>query len=196
MTYKDNLPEISIIVPLYNEVENVPILHQKISGTMKILNRTYEVVYINDGSSDGTLDALMSLPNEEKNILILNLKGNNGQTAALAAGFDYARGNIIVSLDGDLQHDPSEIPNFIKEIDAGYDIVSGWREHRVDPYFSRKLPSRVANWIMAKWSGVPLHDFGTTFKAYRSEVIKSVSLYGEFHRFIPVLVEGMKINIK
>jgi glycosyltransferase involved in cell wall biosynthesis len=190
-----NTPEISIVVPLFNEEGNVEKLHSLICETMQSTERSYEIVYINDGSTDRTLEKLQSLPDPQHLTWIFSLKGNRGQTAALAAGFDHARGSIVISMDGDLQHDPREIPAFLKEIDSGHDLVSGWREHRIDPLFTRKIPSKVANWIMSKWSGVPLHDFGTTYKAYRSEVLNSVTLYGEFHRFIPVLVEGMELNI-
>lgn len=191
-----SIPEISIVIPLYNEENNISRLHELITETMHPLGRSYEILYVDDGSTDATWNNLMALPDPGGRVSILSLKGNSGQTAALAAGFHHARGSIIVSMDGDLQHDPQEIPAFLDEIDAGYDIVSGWRKHRVDPWLTRKLPSRTANWIMARWSGIPLHDFGTTFKAYRAEVLQSVNLYGEFHRFIPALAEGMKVNIR
>jgi len=189
-------PEISIVVPLYNEEGNVEELHRYISETLDSTSRSYEIIYVNDGSTDKTIHKLLKLPDPHERVYILALKGNSGQTAALAAGFSQCKGDIVISMDGDLQHDPREIVNFLEGIDEGYDIVSGWRKDRVDPYLSRKLPSKIANWIMARWSGIPLHDFGTTFKAYRSEVIKNVTLYGEFHRFIPALIEGMKVKIK
>ncbi|MCD4653016.1 glycosyltransferase family 2 protein, partial [bacterium] len=160
------------------------------------VGRTYELIYVDDGSHDKTMDELLKLKDSSGTIRIIKLWSNSGQTAGLAAGFDNCRGKVVISMDGDLQHDPREIPNFIHWIDQGYDIVSGWRENRVDPYLSRKLPSRIANWTMAKLSGYPLHDFGTTYKAYKSEVIKSVVLYGQFHRFIPALVERLKPKIK
>ena len=189
-------PEISVVVPLYNEETAVDTLHIKLTQTLNATGRTYELLYINDGSTDGTFKKLIELRDEISKTRIVSLKGNSGQTAALAAGFSLATGTIIISMDGDLQHDPCEIPSFLAGIDEGFDIVSGWRAQRVDPFFSRKLPSKIANRIMAKWSGINLHDFGTTYKAYRREVINSVVLYGQFHRFIPALVEGMKIRIK
>jgi len=191
-----NQPEISVVVPLFNEETSVPQLHQLLTETLDELGRAYEIIYVDDGSKDNTLSELLKLKDTSGITRIIKLWSNSGQTAGLAAGFDNCRGKIVISMDGDLQHDPREIPNFIYWIDKGYDIVSGWRENRVDPYLSRKLPSRIANWCMAKLSGHPLHDFGTTYKAYKSEVIKSVVLYGEFHRFIPALVERMKPSIK
>lgn len=193
---KDYSPEITVVVPLYNEETCVDELNRLLIDTLSELHRTYEIIYVDDGSSDATLTRLNALDCGEADVRVIKLWSNSGQTAALAAGFDHARGDIVISMDGDLQHDPREIPNFIHWIDQGYDIVSGWREKRVDPYLSRKLPSRIANWTMAKLSGHPLHDFGTTYKAYRSTVIKSVTLYGQFHRFIPALVEGLKPRIK
>ncbi len=190
------IPEISVVVPLYNEEDSVIELNRLITDTLDETNRTYQIIYVDDGSCDQTIQKLLSLSDPHQRITILSLKGNSGQTAALAAGFDHAVGKIVLSMDGDLQHDPREIPNFLKGIDEGYDIVSGWREQRVDPYWSRKLPSRIANGLMARLSGIPIHDFGTTYKAYRSEVVKSISLYGDFHRFIPALIEGMKVRIK
>ncbi len=195
MTSQDQ-PEISIVVPLFNEESVVDELFSLLKSTMEKVNRKYEILFVNDGSTDHTLERLIALCHSDPRVIVLSLKGNSGQTAALSAGFKSARGNIIISMDGDLQHDPTEIPNFLREIDNGFDIVSGWRKNRIDPYFSRKLPSKIANFIMAKFSGIPLHDFGTTYKAYRREVLESITLYGQFHRFIPALVEGMKVKIK
>jgi glycosyl transferase family 2 len=146
-----------------------------------------EVIYVDDGSSDGTVDALQSIEARHDHVRVIRLARNYGQTAALAAGFDAARGDVIVAMDGDLQHAPEEIPKLLAKLADGYDIVSGWREKRVDNMWTRRLPSKIANWLMARLSGVALHDFGTTFKAYRAPVIKRIRLYGDLHRFIPAL---------
>jgi glycosyltransferase involved in cell wall biosynthesis len=155
----------------------------------------YELVLVDDGSSDNTLEMLKGIADKDDKVVIVELRRNFGQTPALAAGFDEARGDIIISMDGDLQHSPEEIPNFLDKIEAGYDVVSGWRKQRVDNLFLRKIPSRAANWLAAKISGVDIHDFGTTFKAYRREVMEELNLYGEMHRFIPALLSrsGAKI---
>jgi len=144
-------------------------------------------VYVDDGSSDGTREALEVLAVRDERIVVVPLARNYGQTAALTAGFDAAEGAVIVAMDGDLQHAPEEIPKLLAKLDEGYDVVSGWREQRVDNLWSRRLPSKMANWLMARISGVSLHDFGTTFKAYRAPVIKRIRLYGDLHRFIPAL---------
>ncbi|MBN1880322.1 glycosyltransferase family 2 protein [bacterium] len=193
---KQTQPLISIVVPFYNEEDNVVKLHQQLANVLDSLSVEYELIFVDDGSTDQTLQKMLALKDPDSRVRIIKLWSNSGQTAGLAAGFDRCRGSIIISMDGDLQHDPSEIPEFLKWIDAGYDVVSGWRKYRVDPFISRKLPSQIANWIMARLSGLKIHDFGTTFKAYRSEIIHSVTLYGQYHRFIPVLVEGIKPRIK
>ncbi len=154
---------------------------------MEGLDGPYEIVFIDDGSSDDTPEALSEIYESDSRVRIVTLRRNFGQTAALKAGFDAARGDIIISMDGDLQHDPEEIPAFVAKVEEGYDIVSGWRAQRRDKWLTRRLPSRIANWMMAKLSGVALHDFGTTFKAYRRETIQNLPLYGELHRFIPAL---------
>jgi len=179
--------KISIVVPFHNEEENVPILYGEIVEVMKEVSPNYEMVFVDDKSTDNTVNVIKDIIEKDERVKLVKLRRNFGQTGALAAGFDYATGEIIISMDGDLQHDPSDIPNLLKYVLDGYDIASGWRKNRIDPFLSRKLPSKIANWIMAKFSGVELHDFGTTFKAYKSEVISNVRLYGELHRFIPAL---------
>jgi glycosyltransferase involved in cell wall biosynthesis len=154
---------------------------------MEDLGEPYEIVLVDDGSKDDTPEALRAISESDSRVQIVTLRRNFGQTPALQAGFDAARGEIIISMDGDLQHDPEEIPAFVEKLEEGYDIVSGWRAQRRDRWVSRRLPSRIANWLMAKLSRVPLHDFGTTFKAYRRETVKSLRLYGELHRFVPAL---------
>jgi glycosyltransferase involved in cell wall biosynthesis len=177
----------SIVVPLYNEAVNVTSLYVRLTQVMAGLNEPYEIVFVDDGSSDHTLKILYEIYASDSHAKIVALRRNFGQTAALKAGFDAACGDIIISMDGDLQHDPEEIPVFVGKIEEGYDIVSGWRAERRDRWLTRRLPSRIANWMMAKLSGVDLHDFGTTFKAYRRETIQNLQLYGELHRFIPAL---------
>jgi glycosyltransferase involved in cell wall biosynthesis len=181
---------------MFNEEACVSELHRRLVRALDSVNREYELIFVDDGSTDHTLQNLLSLPDPDRRVRVVKLWSNSGQTAALSAGFDHSRGDIIISMDGDLQHDPAEIPEFLKWIDAGYDVVSGWRENRIDPFFTRKLPSRIANGIMSRLSGLKIHDFGTTYKAYRTEVIRAVTLYGDFHRFVPVLVEGMRPKIK
>jgi len=177
----------SIVVPFYSEFENIRPLYNKIRDVMAKVGEPHEIIFVDDGSTDGTFKLLTEIQQMDHNVHTLRLRRNFGQTAALKAGFDFACGEIIVSLDGDLQHDPEEIPLFLAKIEEGYDIVSGWRQDRNDAWLTRRLPSRVANWMMAKLSRVGLHDFGTTFKAYRRDIIQGLHLYGELHRFIPAL---------
>jgi glycosyltransferase involved in cell wall biosynthesis len=177
----------SIVVPFFNEQENIPPLYMKLTEVMDSVGEPYELVFIDDGSRDNTFKVLSEIYEHDRRVNLVRLRRNFGQTAALKAGFDYARGEVIVSMDGDLQHDPEEIPRFLEKIEEGFDLVSGWRYQRHDHWLSRQIPSRVANWMMAKLSGVDLHDFGTTFKAYRREIIQEIQLYGELHRFIPAL---------
>ena len=154
---------------------------------LEALRRPYEIIFVDDASSDRSFDLLANLVETDQRLKVLRLRRNFGQTAALAAGFDEAQGDIVISLDGDLQHDPEDIPLLLEMIDKGYDIASGWRKNRVDNAVTRRIPSKIANWMMKRASGVELHDFGTTFKAYRAEVLKDINLYGELHRFIPAL---------
>jgi len=177
----------SIVVPLFNEQENVPQLYVKIIDVMDAIAEPYEIVFVDDGSKDGTFRLLSEIAADDARVVVVRLRRNFGQTSALKAGFDHSRGEIIISMDGDLQHDPAEIPRFIEKMQEGFDIASGWRVERTDAWLTRQLPSRIANRIMAKLSRVDLHDFGTTFKAYRREVLAEIQLYGELHRFIPAL---------
>jgi len=179
--------KFSIVVPLYNEAANVTPLYVRLSEVMEGFDEAYEIILIDDGSTDETLQRLYEISESDSRVRIIALRRNFGQTPALKAGFDAAQGEIIISMDGDLQHDPEEIPAFVAKLEEGYDIVSGWRAQRRDKWLTRRLPSRIANWMMAKLSGVAVHDFGTTFKAYRRETIKNLPLYGELHRFIPAL---------
>jgi glycosyltransferase involved in cell wall biosynthesis len=190
------LPKYSVVVPFHDEQESVRELHRQLSEVMTGHYEPVEFVYVDDQSKDATPRILSELAEEDPRIVVVRLKRNYGQTVALAAGFDYASGETVISMDGDLQHDPADIPVLLETFaSTGCDIVSGWRQKRVDNFLLRRLPSRTANWMMAKLSGVDIHDFGTTFKVYRRETIKDIHLYGELHRFIPVLAawNGAKI---
>lgn len=181
-------PGVSVVVPLFNEKENVDPLHAEIVSAMSSGGGggAWEVVYVDDGSTDGTHEKLVAAQRSHPDLVsVIRLRRNFGQTAALAAGFNHARGDIIVTLDGDLQNDPADIPRLLEEIGRGLDVVSGWRRKRVDPFLSRRLPSRAANWLIGVVTGVTLHDYGCTLKAYRREVVEQMTLYGEMHRFLP-----------
>jgi len=162
-------------------------LYDRLKAVMEASGESFEIVLVDDGSRDGTFQLLREIAAVDSRITVVKLRRNFGQTSALAAGFDHARGEYIIAMDGDLQHDPSDIPVFLEKIAEGYDIVSGWRKRRIDNLWLRRIPSHCANWLMAKLSGVDIHDFGTTFKAYRREILEQVPLYGELHRFIPAL---------
>lgn len=181
------MPQYSIVVPLHNEQENVTDLYDRLKAVMEAHAESFEIVLVDDGSSDRTFPLLREIAAVDSRVTVVRLRRNFGQTSALAAGFDHARGDYVIAMDGDLQHDPADIPLFLEKIAEGYDIVSGWRKRRIDNLWLRRIPSRCANWLMAKLSGVDIHDFGTTFKAYRREILEQVPLYGELHRFIPAL---------
>jgi len=190
-----SIPKYSIVVPFHNEEENVTALYDRLKAVMEQVDESFELVLVDDGSSDSTYKQLEEIAAVDSRVLVIKLRRNFGQTSALAAGFDHAQGEFILAMDGDLQHDPDEIPNFLEKLEEGYDVVSGWRKERIDNFVMRRIPSRCANWLMAKLSGVDIHDFGTTFKAYRREVIQSVPLYGEMHRFIPALASWYGASI-
>jgi glycosyltransferase involved in cell wall biosynthesis len=181
----DVIMACSIIVPVYEEEENIPILHGKIIEAMEPLSISYEVVYVDDGSRDASFERLREIAAEDPHVTVVQFRRNFGQTAALAAGMDAARGEILVFMDADLQNDPADIPRLLQKIDEGYDVVSGWRAKRKDAALSRRLPSMVANRLIGWVTGVRLHDYGCTLKAYRREVVEHIHLYGEMHRFIP-----------
>ena len=178
---------LSIVVPIHNEEPAILPLYDRLTRVLDRLQKPYEIIFVDDASTDRSFDLLANLVETDSRLKVMRLRRNFGQTAALAAGFDEAQGNIIISLDGDLQHDPEDIPALLGKLDEGFDIASGWRKNRIDNAFTRKIPSRIANWLMAKASGVDLREFGTTFKAYRAEILKDINLYGELHRFIPAL---------
>ena len=178
---------LSIVIPIHNEEPSILPLYDRLISVLETLNKPFEIIFVDDASTDRSFDLLANLAETDSRMKVIRLRRNFGQTAALSAGFDEAQGAVIVSMDGDLQHDPEDIPALLAKIDEGYDIASGWRKDRVDNAITRKLPSRIANWMMARASGIQLRDFGTTFKAYRAQIIKEVNLYGELHRFIPAL---------
>ncbi len=192
---QDKEVKYSIIVPFFNEAGVVARLHNRISRVMRHMSKPYEAIYVNDGSTDSTGEVLEAIAHEDPHVVFVDLRRNFGQTTALQAGLDHSRGDVIIAMDGDLQHDPYEIPLFVRKIDKGYDIASGWRVRRGDNFMLRRFPSMVANWLLAKVSGVKLHDFGTTFKAYRREVLDGVRLYGDMHRFIPAICARLGANI-
>ena len=176
--------KVSIVAPVYNEVENINPLYQALTESLRGLS--YELIFVDDGSTDGSLEELIRLVEQDvSQVQVVELRRNFGQTAAIAAGIDHSLGDVIVLIDADLQNDPADIPMMLEKIEEGYDVVSGWRVNRKDPFLTRKLPSRIANWLISRVTGVPLHDYGCTLKAYRRDVLQGFHLYGEMHRFIP-----------
>lgn len=188
-------PGISLVIPIFNEADNLEELHRELISALEKLGRPFEIILIDDGSTDASWTVLKDLQQKDHRIKLIRLRRNFGQTAALAAGFDYARGEVIISLDADLQNDPNDIPLLIRKIEEGHDIVSGWRRSRKDRFFSRRLPSIIANRLISRLTGVRLHDYGCTLKAFRREIIKNVKLYGELHRFIPAIASQLGVSI-
>ena len=190
------MPELSLIVPVYNEEQNVPLLMEAICGSMQPLNRAWEVIFVDDGSRDGSLEALTRLVEQyPEHVRVVVFRRNFGQTAAIAAGIDHSRGDIIILLDADLQNDPADIPMLLAKLDEGYDLVSGWRKDRQDNRFTRTIPSNIANGLISRVTGVHLHDYGCTLKAYRRDALEGFRLYGEMHRFIPVFAHSVGARI-
>lgn len=187
---------ISIVIPAYNEEDNIPILYEKLKGVLERLGREYEIIFVDDGSVDRTWERLKEIAEKDQRVKLIRFRKNYGQTAAMYAGFQHATGEVIITLDADLQNDPEDIPMLLQKLEEGYDIVSGWRRDRKDPFLSRRLPSMIANWIISKVTGVELHDYGCTLKAYRADIIKRLELYGDMHRFLPALTKrfGAKIT--
>jgi len=188
--------DLSVVVPLYNEEESLPYLVEQLTDALRPSGERFELVLVNDGSSDRTAEVLEQLSHKVPELVAVLLRKNYGQTAAMAAGFDVAQGDVIVSLDGDLQNDPADIPMLLAKLREGYDLVSGWRHQRQDAALQRKLPSRIANRLIGRVTGVKLHDYGCSLKAYRREVLSDMRLYGELHRFLPALafIEGARIT--
>jgi glycosyltransferase involved in cell wall biosynthesis len=186
-TEKLNDPALSVIIPLFNEAENIEPLYTGLKSVLDGFKKDCEIIFVDDGSSDRSFDVLAKITGGDPRVRAIRFKRNYGQTAALSAGFDHARGTILITMDGDMQNDPRDIPRLCEKIDAGYDIVSGWRKKRKDAWLTRRLPSKIANWIISTLTGVRLKDYGCTLKAYRRDIVRHINLYGEMHRFIPAL---------
>src|SRR6476469_8134088 len=184
--HRDPKPEVSVFLPVYNEEPNLRPLHAKLDAALQVLGRTSEIIYVDDGSTDGSLKVLRELAQLDPRVRVVALRRNYGQTAAMAAGIDAARGKVLIPMDADLQNDPADIGRLLKKLDEGYDVVSGWRKNRKDKMVTRKIPSMMANRLISWIGGVPLHDYGCSLKAYRRESLEDVRLYGEMHRFIPI----------
>ena len=191
----NNPLDLTIVLPVYNEAGALPELHAELTTVLAALGKSYEIIAVDDGSRDESLAVLKQLAQADPHLVVIALRRNFGQTAALAAGFHYACGQVVVPLDADGQNDPADIPRLLSKLDEGYDIVSGWRQNRQEPFLLRKLPSAIANWLIARTTDVRLHDYGCTLKAYRSDVVKNVRLYGELHRYIPALASWMGVRV-
>lgn len=191
----DDQLELSVVIPLFNEEENIEPLYLGLKEVLELPAKKYEIIVVDDGSTDGSFECLKRLHADDPLLKVVRLRRNFGQSAAFAAGFDQAGGQVIITMDADLQNDPADIPKLLDKIGEGYDIVSGWRVHRRDTLLSRRLPSSVANWLISSITGIRLHDYGCSLKAYRGEVVQNVQLYGELHRFIPALASWMGVRV-
>lgn len=187
--------QLSIVIPIYNEEDNILALNGRITSTLNATNLEYEIIYVDDGSHDASFTRLKELAATLSQVKVIRLRRNFGQTAAMAAGFDAARGEVIIPMDGDLQNDPDDIPRLLAKLHEGYDVVSGWRKDRKDTFITRKIPSLLANGLISKLTGVHLHDYGCTLKAYRREVLDGINLYGEMHRFVPALASQIGAKV-
>jgi glycosyltransferase involved in cell wall biosynthesis len=195
LTTDPPVPDVSIVVPIYNEVESIPQLYERLTGELTALGVMYEIIAVDDGSRDGSYALLSDLAGRDSRLRVVRFRRNFGQTAAFSAGFDRARGQVVVTIDADLQNDPADIGALLARIDEGYDVVSGWRERRHDPFINRRLPSMIANRLISWATGVHLHDYGCSLKAYRTEVVRSIKLYGELHRFIPAIASWQGVAV-
>src|SRR6478672_5339440 len=188
-------PEISVVIPVRNEAPNVAALYEELTATLETFGRRYEIIVVDDGSTDATFDLLADIQARDARLRIIRFRRNFGQTAAFSAGFAHARGRYIVTSDGDLQNDPRDIPGMIDVLERGPDIVAGWRKDRKDPFLNRRLPSMIANAIISLSTGVKLHDYGCSLKVFRAEVVKPMKLYGEMHRFLPAIASENGVTI-
>ena len=186
---------ISVVIPVYNEEQSVAESYNEVSSVLRAMNSRYEIIYVDDGSKDRTIDNLLEAADGDPCIRVIQFRRNFGQTAAMAAGFDHVRYDTVITLDGDLQNDPAEIPKLVAKLDEGYDMVAGWRKDRKDKFISRRVPSIIANWVISRSTNVRLHDYGCTLKAMTSEVARGIRLYGEMHRFIPALADQIGARI-
>jgi len=187
--------DLSIVTPVFNEEKNLKTLYEEIKAACDKLGKPYEIIFVDDGSRDGSYPLLRAIQKTDPRVKLIKLRKNFGQTAAMAAGFDHARGDIIITLDADLQNDPQDFGLLIEKIEAGYDIVSGWRKTRKDKFLTRRLPSMTANWLISAITRVKLHDYGCTLKAFRRDVVRNINLYGELHRFIPAIASTIGVSI-
>lgn len=192
---EEGLIDVSVVIPVYDEVDNLPLLHERLASVLDGLGRRCEVIYVDDGSTDGSDQALWKICASDPRVRVIQFRRNFGQTAAFEAGFDHARGDVVVTMDADLQNDPADIPRLLEKLEEGYDIVSGWRIKRQDAFITRRIPSIVANRLISQFTGIRLHDYGCSLKAYRREVVKNIRLYGEMHRFIPALASWMGVRV-
>ncbi|RWX51960.1 Glycosyltransferase involved in cell wall bisynthesis [Candidatus Electrothrix marina] len=183
--------KLSVVIPVYNEEENINLLYDELKDVLKTIEHEHEILFIDDGSSDASLSLLEKIQQQDENVVVVSFRRNFGQTAAMSAGFDYATGDVIVTMDGDMQNDPYDIPMFLEKMEEGYELVSGWRHDRQDPFLNRRLPSMIANKIISVVTGVHLHDYGCTLKTFRKEITQGIRLYGEMHRFIPAIASGV-----
>ena len=187
--------DLSIVVPVYNEEENIAYLYRQLTSVLAPLGRDYEIICVDDGSADHSFELLRQLAERDPRVKVIRFRRNFGQTAAFSAGFDYAQGEIIVTIDADLQNDPAGIPRLLDKMEEGYDLVSGWRANRQDPFLSRRLPSMIANWLITRTTGVEVRDRGCSLRAHRREVVKQIRLYGELHRFIPDIASWIGVTM-
>ena len=185
---------LSLVIPLFNEQENLPVLYQELKEVLNALPHDYEILFIDDGSTDDSLKILEELAGKDDKVIVINFRRNFGQTAAMSAGFDHAHGDVIITMDADLQNDPHDIPQMLEKLNQGFDVITGWRYERKDPFLSRRLPSMIANKIISTITGVNLHDYGCTLKAFRRDVTRNLRIYGEMHRFLPAIASGMGIS--
>lgn len=190
-----NHPQLSVVIPIYNEEKNIPPLYDELNSVLETLDKTYEVILVDDGSKDQSFARLQEIHAGDPRWQVIQFRRNFGQTAAMTAGFDYSRGDVVVTIDADLQNDPRDIPKLLAKMEEGYDVVSGWRVERKENFLIRRLPSMTANWIISKMTGVYLHDYGCTLKAYEGVVVRNTPLYGELHRFIPALASKVGVRV-